>query len=464
MVENKGRGDPPVPARPSFAASALQTYGSNLAFAFLSFLNVLIVSRALGPSGRGDVVFLTAIAWLSSHLATMGVQEANANIAAAEPRLRPALAANSIVFAALLGAGVVGLLTGLIALFPAIAADSDPGLRSLTFLALPVFILAVYLRFLVQADYGFAVTNIAWLLGPLANVVVNALLAALGQLSVGTAIGTWIAGQLLGALLLVWHVARGLAGFGRPDLRLARRTIAFGLKSHVGRIMLLGNYRLDQWLLGAISGSRELGLYSVAVAWAEALWYLPTALAAVQRPDVVRADRRTASAQAAIAFRVSAAVTAAMAVVMIVVAPVLCVTAFGDEFRGATDDLRVLVLGAVGVVALKQLGSALTGQGRPGAASAGISVAFLATVVLDVILIPAHGGLGAAVASSVSYILGGLAIMLIFSKLLGGPLSLLVPRRHDLRLLWRNVRRRVRSPARDDHQNVVTGSAEETAP
>jgi hypothetical protein len=54
--------------------------------------------------------------------------------------------------------------------------------------------------------------------------------------------------------------------------------------------------------------------------------------------------------------------------------------------------------------------------------------------------------------------------MLIFSKLLGGPLSLLVPRRHDLRLLWRNVRRRVRSPARDDHQNVVTGSAEETAP
>ena len=53
--------------------------------------------------------------------------------------------------------------------------------------------------------------------------------------------------------------------------------------------MLLGNYRLDQWFVGAIAGSRELGLYSVAVAWAEALWYLPTALASVQRPDLVRA-------------------------------------------------------------------------------------------------------------------------------------------------------------------------------
>jgi O-antigen/teichoic acid export membrane protein len=463
MVVDERRAKPPAPKRPSFASSALQTYGSNLAFAVLSFLNVLVVSRALGPSGRGDVVFLTAIAWLSSHVATMGVQEANANMAASEPRLRRALAGNSIVFAALLGAAVVGVLTGLIALFPAIAADSDPQLRWLTFLALPVFILTVYLRFLVQADYGFGVTNLAWLLGPLANVIVNALLAALGLLSVGSAIGTWIAGQLLGALVLIWHVARRLAGFGRPDLRLARRTIAFGLKSHIGRIMLLGNYRLDQWLLGAISGSRELGLYSVAVAWAEALWYLPTALAAVQRPDVVRADRRTASSQAAIAFRVSAAVTVAMAAGMIVLAPVLTVTAFGDEFRGATDDLRILVLGAAGVVALKQLGSALTGQGKPTAASVAIGVAFLSTVVLDIILIPEHGGVGAAVASAVSYLLGGLAIMLIFSKLLGGSLRELVPQLGDLRLLRRNLRRR-KGLAADDHQNVVAGSAEETAP
>ena len=62
---------------------------------------------------------------------------------------------------------------------------------------------------------------------------------------------------------------------------------------------LLTTYRLDQRLVGAISGARELATYSVAVAWAEALWYLPTALAAVQRPDLVRARAREAGAQAA---------------------------------------------------------------------------------------------------------------------------------------------------------------------
>ena len=152
--------------------------------------------------------------------------------------------------------------------------------------------------------------------------------------------------------------------------------------------MLLGNYRLDQWLLGAIAGSRELGLYSVAVAWAEALWYLPTALAAVQRPDLVRATRGEAMMQTARAFRAVVVVTALLIVITIVVAPVLCVTVFGDDFKGSIDDLRILAFGALGVVALKQLGNALTAQGRPLDASAAIGVAFAATVVLDILLIP----------------------------------------------------------------------------
>jgi O-antigen/teichoic acid export membrane protein len=464
MVSKGNSRNPKASARPSFTSAAVQTYGSNLAFAFLSFLNALIVSRALGPVGRGDVVFLTAIAWLTSHLATMGIQEANANLAGSEPRLRRALASNSVLFAAIFGTLIIVVLAVLIAVFPAIAGGSDPGLRWMTLSALPVFILSVYLRFLVQADYGFAVTNVAWLLGPLVNVAANGLLAALGLLTVGTALGTWIVGQLLGALMLVWYVARRLAGFGLPDLALARRTLSFGLKSHAGRIMLLGNYRLDQWLLGAISGSRELGLYSVAVAWAEGLWYLPTALAAVQRPHVVRADRRSARMQAAVVFRVSAAVTAIFAVVMILIAPLLCVVAFGEDFRGATDDLRVLALGAIGVVALKQLGSALTGQGKPTLASAAIAVAFVATLALDVLLIPHHGGLGAAIASSVSYLLGGVAVVWIFSRSLGGRLAELVPRPRELVSLWRQGVRRFRGSERISRDEALAHSADESAP
>jgi len=305
------------------------------------------------------------------------------------------------------------------------------------------------------------VTNAAWLITPVANVTVNGLLAALGWLSVATAVSTWIAGQVLGTALLAWYVGRRLAGFGRPDLGLARRTVWFGVKAHAGRVMLLGNYRLDQWILGAVSGSRELGLYSVAVAWAEALWQLPTALAAVQRPDVVRASAREAARQAATAFRAATAVTLVLAVVFVAAAPTLCVTFFGESFRGSIDDLRVLVTGAVGVVALKQLGSVLTGQSKPTLASAAIGISFVATVVLDVALIPSYGGLGAAIASSVSYTVGGIAVAVIFARTLGGGLGDLVPRRSDLPLLWSRLRAVLKKPAGPGAGEIPVESAEE---
>jgi O-antigen/teichoic acid export membrane protein len=435
--------DPPGPTR-SFARAAVQTYATQIATAFISLANVLIVARALGADGRGHVAFLTAIAWFTASLSTLSLQEANANFAAAEPSSRRSLATNSILLSLLLGTAAIGGLATLFAVFPAAAGESDPRLRWMTLAFMPILILQPCLRFLVQADYGFGVTNLAYVLPAVINAGTNGLLAALGELSIGTAVATWLAGQTLAAVMLAWYVARRLAGFGRPDVGLARPKVAFVAKAHAGRVLLLGNYRLDQWLLGAISGPRELGLYSVAVAWAEALFFLPTALAYVQRPDLVRAARRQATRLTARVFRVALLITAATALVMIAGAPFLCAGVFGEEFRGSTDDLRVLVAGAFGIVALKLFGNALVAQGLPVLQSVAIAVGFACTVVLDVLLIPEFGGLGAALASTLAYTAAGVVVGAIFLRALDGRASELVPRPGDVAWFANMLRGRFR--------------------
>jgi O-antigen/teichoic acid export membrane protein len=428
-----------TPQRPSFARSAALTYGSQVVAAFLSLLNVLIIARVLGPEGRGHVAFLTAIAWLTASLATLGVQEANANLAAAEPRTRRALATNSLLLSLTLGGGMFAALAALMTIFPGVAGDSDPALRWITFAFLPVIVLQTLLRFLIQADYAFGVANTAFVLAPVLNVSVNGLFAAVGILSVESAVGVWLAGQALETLIFLWYIGRRMAGFGAPDLALARRALGFGTKAHAGRVMQLGNYRLDQWILGAIAGPRELGLYSVAVAWAEALWYLPTALSYVQRPDLVRAARREAARLTARVFRAAVLVTAISALVMVAAAPVLCVGVFGEDFRGSIDDLRVLVWGAFGMVALKLFGNALVARGRPVAQSIAVGVGFACTVTLDVILIPPFGGLGAALASTLSYTAAGVFAGVIFLRALEGSPAELVPRAADVTKLLHRV-------------------------
>jgi O-antigen/teichoic acid export membrane protein len=239
------------------------------------------------------------------------VQEANANFAAQEPSTRPALATNSLLLAVALGALAAGALAVLLWAVPdAVGEDTSRRFLWATVAFVPLIILEIYLLYLAQADYAFVVTNASMLLAPAVAFTGNAAFALTDVLSVRNAVAVWLAGQVAATTLLVWFVARRLGAFGRPDLGLARRSLGFGLRAYVGRVMQLGNYRLDQWLLGAISGARALGLYSVAVAWAEALWYLPTALAAVQRPDLVRSDPRTAGERAARVFRGSILVTA----------------------------------------------------------------------------------------------------------------------------------------------------------
>jgi O-antigen/teichoic acid export membrane protein len=435
--------------QPTSAASAtVITYGTNLAVAVLSLANVLIVSRALGPEGRGDVVFLAAMAFFTSMLASAGIEESNANLAASQPHLRRALATNSVVLALILGGLAMGVVQGLIGVFPAVAGPSSSGLRWLTLGLAPVLMLNLYLRWLVRADYAFAVTNIAWLVTPLANVIVNGLLALLGMLTVGTAIATWLAGQAAGTLILVWYVARRLVGFGRPDLRLMARALGFGLKTHAGRVMLLGNWRLDQWLLGAISGARELGLYSVAVAWAEALSYLPTVVKFVQRPYLVRSAAGDAVRQAAAAFRVAILVTGVLMLSMVLAAPLLCVTFFGEPFRGSIVELRVLVLGAVGMVALTIFGNALVARRKPVLSSVALGAGLVCTLVLDLVLIPPYAGIGAAAASSIAYTTAGAIMCLFFIRGLGAEARDLVPRSSELRWLVTSVRRKLLQPTR----------------
>jgi len=163
--------------------------------------------------------------------------------------------------------------------------------------------------------------------------------------------------------------------------------------------------------------------------------------------DLVRSTPEEARARATMAVRGALALTLACSVVMIVLAPVLCTTIFGSEFSGSVEMLRILALGSFGITTLKLLGNALTAQRRPLLETSAVAVAFVTVIVLDFLLIPNHGGIGASIASAASYTAGGIAAAVIFGRALGASANELVPRPGDLKFLIRSVSARFR-PAR----------------
>jgi O-antigen/teichoic acid export membrane protein len=415
----------------SLTRAAASTYAANAGVALLSLVNVLVIARSMGVTGRGSVAFLVAVSLMSGHLASLSIQEANANLAASHPETRRSLATNSVLFALVLGGLAAAAVAALAEFFPSLGGHVAQALFWFALASIPVSILKQYLVLLVQADYSFGAANLAWVAGPLTTTVCNGALVALGLITVGTALAAWVLGQALGVALLCVHIARH-EGFGLPDLALARRSASFGLKAHVGRLMEVGNYRGDQWLLGATWGPHQLGLYSIAVAVSDVLAYLPGVLVLVQRPDLVRLDAREAVRRTALVCRVGFLLSGAAAALMIALAPFVIPRVFGWGFEDAVPQFQVLALGAIGVVAFELLRNALTAQRKPILGSAAVGIAFVLTVILDLILIPAYGGMGAAVATTIAYTCGGVGAALIFAMAMDMRLSDLAPRRGDL--------------------------------
>jgi O-antigen/teichoic acid export membrane protein/O-antigen ligase len=433
-------GDAAKSRRPdSLIRAAVGSFGTNVLTAGLSLVQVLIVARVLGPSGRGQVAFLIAVATLTGQLASLGMQEANVNLAGAQPALRRSLATNSLIASLLLGTAGALVVAGLVHVFPAVGGHVPRPLLWITLATLPMFVAKWHLSFLLQADYHFAIYNLCWIAGPLTTVLINAAFAVLGILTVESAIITWLAGQAFGLLILGGGVLR-YYGFGRPDRRLAQSCLSFGLKTHVGRFMSLGNARADQWFVGSMVGSHALGIYSVAVAWAETLFYVPGVVVLLQRPDLVRATPTQAAHRAAQIFRRAVVLSVVASVGLIVLAPFLCATMFGPKFAGSTDQLRVLALSGVGIAMVSLLSNAVIAQRRPLHASLGDGAALVVTLALDILLIPHLAGLGASIATALAYTVGGVVMATVFLRTLRGRPSDLVPRVTDVMWYVRKAR------------------------
>ena len=199
--------------------------------------------------------------------------------------------------------------------------------------------------------------------------------------------------------------AGGARLLGRPDRELATDMVRFGARSQVGGLVMLLNLRLDVIVLGLFAGPAPVGVYVVASKFAELLRLPALALSWVIYPRVAREGTAIMLRQAQrwlpklLVFGVVTAL--GLAASAFVVLPVL----YGPEFVDAGWPTAVLALGLVLQPVAGVATGFLMGAGRPGLNSAILGAGLVVTVVLDVILIPAHGALGAAWASAAAYLM-----------------------------------------------------------
>ena len=197
------------------------------------------------------------------------------------------------------------------------------------------------------------------------------------------------------------------------------------------------NLRLDFIVLSVLTGPAVLGVYAIASRFAELVKILGLALAYVFYPKFARDGPVKATVNVQRLIPKAGALTAGSVVVLWVAAGLVIPAFYGSHFASAITPSRIILLGLPleGVAAV--ITAFLYGVGRPGLNSCAMGAGLIATVLLDLLLIPPFGAVGAAIASAVAYLSTALALITLF--------------------WW--IRRSGRSVARED---VIAGSGRTT--
>lgn len=428
-------GEAVTEPRPSFVGSVNWVFLTIIGSYLLGFLANIIVTQALTAEARGlYAIFLTA-ATLVATVLTFGYQAACTYLLGrGEVDVRTALSHGLFIT---LIAGASAACVSL--LFPLLSDDNPlfgAWFHVLFIVGVIALVVVTILNGMFVGEGRFAALNLLRMLRPASQFGLFLAAIGLGTLSLALAIALWLGSLLMSVgagLLLIGPARSGLFHPGWPQWRLLRRMLGFGLTSQAGNMAQLLNYRLDSFLVLAFVGQAGVAYYAIATAVAEALWFLPTAVSTVLLPRLIRAQGGEAAWFTPLISRLTLALTTVSAVAVVAVAPFAVPLLFGASYSHAVPPLYALFPGVVAASVTKVLASYVFSQGRVAMNTGVALLALVVTVVLDLLLIPLFGIIGAAFASSASYSTSLLLTLWLYRRLSGRPAwETLVPQPKDL--------------------------------
>jgi len=376
---------------------------------------VVIQSRFLDPAGRGRFVLVVLTVTILARL--FGQLGVAVTTHARNAELRP-FVGRALALALVLG------IAGIVAILAAGAMIDAFGLR-LAAIAAPALVPNVVNACISGVLLGRArirLWNYIQALPPQLTLIgMLIVVVGLGH-GVDGAVAVWTAAYFATsafALLAardVWlppTTPRVLDRHGRAILRLA-------LVMGAVQIVNLIGYRIELFILDRYEGLAQVGIYSIAMQAAEAMWLVPAAVATAVTGPAVHETPAGAARLIRNACGRGLLYTGGLAVAVGALAPLVIPLLFGDDFRGATRPLLLLLPGVVVYGPVSILVVYLSVRcGRPRLSLLVSVIGLVVTAAASFVFIPRYGASGAAGASAIGYAAGGLAAWISFVRVAG---------------------------------------------
>ncbi|MDB9523229.1 flippase [Dolichospermum circinale CS-1225] len=362
------------------------------------------VARYLGVQQFGIFNYATAFVALFSTLSTLGLDAIVVRSIVREPEKRAEILGTA--FWLKLFGGVAALI---LAVSSIIAVRHDDQLTiSLVAILSSVGIfqafdtIDLWFQSQVQSKYTVIAKNTAFVITALVKVALISFhapliafaWAGLGEVSLG-AIGLIISYRVRGYSPWLWPWSSPLA---KTLLKESWPLILSGLS-----IMIY--MKIDQIMLGEMIGDKSVGIYSAAAKISEVWYFIPMAIASSVAPSIYAAKevgediyyRRIKQL-----LRLLVLISILIAVPMSFISGTLITTLFGNNYAESGNILAIHIWSSIFVFMGVGTSSWFIAEGLTVFSLRRTLIGAITNIVLNLILIPGYGGVGAAIATVIS--------------------------------------------------------------
>jgi stage V sporulation protein B len=399
-----------VPVRePRMRRDIAWNYGALAATAGAGGIITMLIAAAMGAAALGVFAQLYAVHVIAAQAAVFGVHDSTQkHVAEHAGHGKPdhAVIGGALALVTLMAAAGAALLAAGAAALGAYSGSAD--VRAGLYLVAPGVLVFAVNKVLFGAINGRGQLRRYALMQLLraALVLVAAAAIVLPGLPVYAVGGIFTAAEL--ALLPCLLIAVRPGGMPAGAWRAwARRHLAFGSRGLVNGVLMETHLRVDVLALSYFAPDRAIGIYAFAMLFAEAVYQVPVVIRTVAWPRLVQLASRGDRAGTAHAIRRLSAVAGgacALAALAVAMSYPLIAARFDPAFLQGVAVLQILLVGMTVYAFVVPFDQLLLQSGLPGRQSLLMALYVGINVVLNIVLIPQHGLVGAAAATAMALV------------------------------------------------------------
>ena len=208
------------------------------------------------------------------------------------------------------------------------------------------------------------------------------------------------------------------------DKEITASSLRYGLKVMLGNLLQFLVYRADIILIGFFISQTAVGWYYISVIIAEKLLYLTQATSTILLPAASKSDEQYKKTP--VFSRVNLFVVILAATIIAILSPWFIPLLFTQEYVSSVLPLIFLLPGIASLSVSKILSADFGARGKPQYSMYVSMINFCLNIILNIILIPKIGIVGAAISSSISYTAAAGVQCYIYSRITGIPVSKLI--------------------------------------